>query len=721
MKKLSLRGKALLSVGFIIVVVLVTSTLVHIQAMKQDYLEAIEWRAQALAQTLIGIVQENYPYSVNAKSLLKSLSIECMQLYELNKAYNLTHIAVIDREGKLVAHSQKDVVSEPVESRTILDAITQPQIATILVEGTYHTLIPIVVEEESPDSAFIGTIDIGVPQETVDARIQDILYQSLLLLALYVVLAFLAVSLFMHLIITKPVRELVLLGQRLAEGNVVQTQLAVQRRDEIGQIATVFNQISTYLQSVAQVASRISTGGLSDEVRIRSKEDMLGTAMRDMLTYLHSIAALMEKIARGNLTEHVSLRSSEDAFGQAIRSMAEGLRALIVRIRDSAEEIAATGSNISSLATHDIEIVQNVTTSVEQMVGTMTEMGASVEDVSHNMDVLTASVEETSASVVQMTSSIANIASNTEALTEQSHQTIQSLDETVKELGEVVEGIDASKQLSQDTTRDALEGQQAVEQVKTSMETIHQTVMTAVDAINRFSERSQEIDTILDVIRNITEQTSLLALNASIIAAQAGNHGRGFAVVADEIRNLSNGVEASTKDIAAIVHSLKEDTSNVVQTIHQGAENVRQGMEQTQQAQATLQKILQSAERSSAVVRDIAATLHELKTTSQQVVSAMGTVDEMTDDITTATIQQKTTTEQISSTIGHINNMATQIHEATNQQLQGVHHVLEVAADVTASIIENQQSSHHITHTSEELLAQARLLLEEVDRFKLRT
>lgn len=71
--------------------------------------------------------------------------------------------------------------------------------------------------------------------------------------------------------------------------------------------------------------------------------------------------------------------------------------------------------------------------------------------------------------------------------------------------------------------------------------------MTAVDAITRFSERSQEIDTILDVIRNITEQTSLLALNASIIVAQAGNHGRGVAVVADEIRELSNGVKPRPK------------------------------------------------------------------------------------------------------------------------------------------------------------------------------
>ena len=159
----------------------------------------------------------------------------------------------------------------------------------------------------------------------------------------------------------------------------------------------------------------------------------------------------------------------------------------------------------------------------------------------------------------------------------------------------------------------------------------------------------------------------------------------------------------------------------MVHTIHQGAENVQQGMQHTQHAQETLHKILQSAERSSAVVTDIAATLHELKATSQQVVSAMGTVNEMTDDITAATIQQKTTTEQINKTIGYINNMAAQIHEATTQQLQSIQHVLDVTADVTTRIIENQQSSHQITHTSEELLSQATLLLEEVDRFKLRT
>ncbi|MCP4403056.1 MAG: hypothetical protein GY801_37840 [bacterium] len=84
--------------------------------------------------------------------------------------------------------------------------------------------------------------------------------------------------------------------------------------------------------------------------------------------------------------------------------------------------------------------------------------------------------------------------------------------------------------------------------------------------MTRFEARSQEIDTVLEVIREITDQTSLLALNALIISAQAGVHGRGFAVVAEEIRNLAQGVGASTKSIASIVTTLQQETAEVAHT-----------------------------------------------------------------------------------------------------------------------------------------------------------
>lgn len=724
--KLGLRTKVLLSVGLIIFVVLGTSTFLHIQDLKQDYLESFEWRSEALAQNILREIVDLRANSQAIQNMLGPLALQCIQLYELNKEKNVSHFAVINASGVIAAHNDRDLWNIPVESPVLLEYLQRHERVTVLDGTTYHTLIPFF----GVDDAYAGSIDIGVPKSIVDEKVQRLITQSVGLFVVFSIFALFATSVLVHVLVTKPIRHLVSVGQKIARGEFAYTTQTYKRNeiakrekksslDEIGALAAVFYDMIAYLQDMAHVATRIATGDLSQAVTPRSEGDVLGTAFQRMSIYLNSMASVATAIAKGDLTETVDVRSTADALGRAIQAMTKGLHTLIVQIRTSAEQIASTGSTISSLATRDIGIVQDVHTSVEQMTSTMMEMESSVEEVAHNMDTLSSSVEETSASVSQMTASIAHIAANTTDLTQQTYRTIESLNTTVRSLEGVVESTDESKQLAQGTIQDALEGQQAVEQVMISMETIQQTVTTAVEAITQFAQRSRDIDTILDVIREITEQTSLLALNAAIIAAQAGAHGRGFAVVADEIKSLAEGVGSSTKDIATIVQTLQQDTNRVVQSIHAGAANVDQGMERTQQARETLGKIITSAQQSSSVVTEIADTLYGLMATSRNVSTAMEQVNAMTDDITAATTEQETSTKQINQAIGHINDMASQIQQATTQQLNGVRQVLEATQHVTALIDRNLESSQHIAHTTETLSSQAGVLLQSVDRFKL--
>jgi methyl-accepting chemotaxis protein len=725
MRRSRLQTKILLSVGLIIFVVLGTSTLIHIQNLRRDYLEAIEWRSEALAQSISSEILKRYErYDLasmqvtleDIQTLLGVASVQCLELYELNKQKNVTHIAVIDESGSIVAHNDRALRNTPLENPVLLDALHRRKLTTALDKTIYHTFIPVFAQQGN----YLGTIDIGFPKSAVDVKVKKVLIQSVALFALFLALSFFTGSFLMHLLLTQPVRRLVAVGQQLAEGNLVQTFQMAGRRDEIAILGTAFSNIAHYLQHIAGVASQIATGVLNGEVRARSEQDILGKAVQEMLRYLKYVAGVATKVAEGDLTGTVQVRSTTDAFGQAIQTMTEGLWTLIVQIRASADQIAATGTTIASLAERDISIVEHVQTSAEQMTSTMHEISASVEEVAHSMEILSSSMEETSASVFQMTSSIGHIAANTNTLTEQTHQTIVSLENTVHSLEMVVESTEVSKQLSRDTNQDALKGQAAVEQVINSMETIQQTMTSAVETITRFAQRSHDIDTILDVIREITEQTSLLALNASIIAAQAGVHGRGFAVVADEIRNLASGVGTSTKHIATIVHTLQQDTSHVVQTIHEGATNVNQGMERTQQAREALQKIIASAQQSSSVVTEIADTLRELMATSHNVVTAMEQVNTMTDDITAATNEQKLSTEQIHSASVHITEMASQIQRATTEQLTGVHQLLGTTNYVMKNIDQNIESSRQIARITKELSSQADILLHSVDRFKLR-
>ncbi len=512
----------------------------------------------------------------------------------------------------MIAHNGQRMDVPQAEHAALLQHIQRRAQITLLAGNTYHSLIPMYLTT----NVYIGSIDIGVAKQVVDDKVREVLIHAVFLFVLFLIAALCLLSLLMHVLLTRPVKYLITLGQRLAEGRPIFAMRTSGRRDEIGSLSLVFSQISAYFQNVAAIASQIAQGLLTDDFETRSSHDVLGNAVQDMLASLRNTANLMLRIAAGDLTTTAAVRSEADAFGMVIQAMTEGLRRLITQIRSSAEQIAATGVSISSLAASDIDLVEQINIAMQTMMRTMLQTGDSVEIVARNMDIFSASVEETSASVAQMTNSITEIALNTNALNERSHQTIHALNETTTLLREVVQSAEISRELSQKTIHDALTGQQSVEQVMRGMDTIHATIMTGVEAIARFTQRSEEIHTILDVIHDITSQTSLLALNASIIAAQAGTHGRGFAIVAEEIKNLANGVEASAKDIAGIVCALQQETQQVVTTIHTGAAHVRHGIAQTQEARVTLEQILVSASTSSPVT-DITEALSGLMTTER--------------------------------------------------------------------------------------------------------
>jgi len=715
MKKGGLQFKLLLSVNLMIILILAISAFIQNQYLKRNYLRALQERSEALAQYISIDITQNQRYVLNIQDMLETETFRCVQLFEANKENNVTHVSIVNPSFEIVAHNDKQLLKTPV-SQTLRSAFEARTRQLVLDQHIYHTLIPIFMGKPE---AYVATIDVGFPKQMIDAANTTMLMNTLRLFLVSLLLAFVGISLFAQRVLLTPLSRLMKASEELAIGKPVFVPGAAKTGDEIVMLAANFNHISEYFQHVSDVAMHVSDGILDTQVQVRSQFDMMGNAAHKMVKYLNNIAAAAAKIADGDLQEAIDIRSPEDTLGRVFFSMTEGLRTLVRQIRISAEQSMHTSQTITSLTGHDIEIVQDVESSVDQMVSTMTQMGASIEEVSHNMETLSSSAEETSASATQMTASIRQIAKDATELTAETAQTIHALKDAVETLQKIVEHTDASKELSLATMKDAQDGQTAVEQVMNGMATIQHTVMMAVESINSFAKRSEDIGTILGVIKNITEQTSLLALNASIIAAQAGTQGRGFAVVADEIKSLADGVGKSTKDIATIVRKLQNDTQEVARTVYEGAANVQEGMQQTQQARQTLQQIITSAERSSAVVTKIADTLHSMLKESREIAHSMKRVSARTNDIKRATKEQETATSQINIAIEQINDMASQIHRATAEQTNGVHHLLGMSRDITALIEQNRESSQHIASTVRDLAQQGDLLLEAVGRFKL--
>ncbi len=689
----------------------------------------------ALSVVSAGIIEDDFgdPIGIGlVGKLLNGYDEPLKHFYDM-----LGSASVIYLDTIAIAHAGFGSNEDKSFDRSTLQIRPEVQTDLYKTEGIQNLVLTLAEKDylstcsalRSLDDKKIGILCVGVPESEIIETQQVILSSGndtrksvqewILGIGLISLILFAIMSVIIATKIVVPIQQISAHAKRIARGSFQQPTIIRVSKDEIGELSRSLTQVAASFQDITTTSEAIASGNLRHKVTPRSDQDTLGHALQSMSTYLNQMASVAETIAKGDLTVTIHVRSADDVFGQAIQSMTEGLHSLIAQIRTSAEVLSSTGTDIVSLTVHNSRIAGEVSNSVENMISTMQEIGTDVKEVAHNMGTLSSSVEETFAAMAQMASSITQIASNTTDLAYQSNQTIESLEGVVTSLEEVTESTDISKQLAQGTIRDALEGQQAVEQMMTSIETIQQTVTTAMDAITQFAQRSRDIDTILEVIRNITEQTSLLALNASIIAAQAGAHGRGFAVVADEIKNLADGVGTSTKDIATIVHTLQQDTNRVVQTIQEGVVEVNQGMEKSQQAREVLRKIITSDERSSSVVTEVSDTVHELMTTGHGLSTAMGQVNRMTNDITAATNEQKGSTRQINQAIGHINDMSSQIRQVTTKQLDGVTRVLDITNNVTVLIEKNLESSQQIAHTTDELSSQADILRQSVDRFKL--
>ena len=202
-------------------------------------------------------------------------------------------------------------------------------------------------------------------------------------------------------------------------------------------------------------------------------------------------------------------------------------------------------------------------------------------------------------------------------------------------------------------------GSKMVAQTVTIIEQLSQNVKQANDAINRVSLDSSNIGTVLDVIRGISEQTNLLALNAAIEAARAGEAGRGFAVVADEVRTLAQRTQESTQEIQEMIQRLQEGTSHTVQVMETGVGNASQAVVQVNTAGDSLRKIISAVDGIANINQKISDVIKDQSSSAVQINTNISKITEAADlnmsgakDVQEAYAQQSSLSNAIAEKVG---------------------------------------------------------------------
>jgi len=242
-----------------------------------------------------------------------------------------------------------------------------------------------------------------------------------------------------------------------------------------------------------------------------------------------------------------------------------------------------------------------VGTVMEEVITSVREMSGVLRDVDHNAKELITSTEETAYSMTRLDSFLQDMANSGREL-----------------------------EASTDTAnRVALEGTKVVEEMGRENEAIISTVNEAASAVEDLGRWSQEVGKIVEVIRDIANETNLLALNASIIAAQSGEHGKAFGVVAEEIRGLAERTSSSTKEISDLVKAVQKNVANVVNGMKKSLQSVERGELLTRNAGTVLEKVFESFESSRNLAKQIASSTFEHKIDSSQVVRSLQKVTDI--------------------------------------------------------------------------------------------
>ncbi len=520
-------------------------------------------------------------------------------------------------------------------------------------------------------------------------------------------------------VMTRPLLELSTAAKRLADGDLDCRIRHLNSRDEIGKLSEAFNQLLQYFQEMAQIAAEISRGHLDSDVHPRTERDVFGTRFRQMITYLQSIGKTAANIAEGDLRHHNALESDRDQLGNAFLHMQHALIALITEIRAGADHISSMSTQVLGTSTKNSEALTHIGNAANVTSTAMRQMSASAEEVRISTENLQSSVEDTSGSIHEMILSVKHIAENSSKLSSFAANTSQTISTIVNSLQTVSSQAAHSETLAEKTTDDAIAGQRSVEQMRSKMTAISEVTGHISEIIHRLGTRSSEIGTILDVINDVADQTSLLALNASIIAAQAGEHGRGFAVVAQEIKELATRVGTSTKEISKIIAGVQRDSSDAAKVIQRGQQEVEGGVVAAQEAASVLDEIAQSAGNSSQVAAEIAALVRQQTTASALVADSIKDVANMSTEITQATQEQEKNSTQLLNTVENMQDLALQVLRAMQEQQQSTQHVTEFMEDVLTLVDQNIPTVKQLADTADALTIQAHNLNHQVERFIL--
>lgn len=349
------------------------------------------------------------------------------------------------------------------------------------------------------------------------------------------------------------------------------------------------------------------------------------------------VAELVEtvrQVADGDLTRRVEVRSQDEIgeLGRSFNAMGEQLLSLVRQVNQLAQALSASSEELSANADNSSKAAGQIT--------------GGIDTVAREAELQLQAVEESASVVGQISAGIQQIAANSNQVAVMTAQSAEA----------------------------ARTGKNEMDQAVVQMSNAEKTVVHSAQVVAKLGERSKQIGQIVDTISDIAGQTNLLALNAAIEAARAGEQGRGFAVVADEVRNLADQSQRAAKQIAGLIDEIRQETDNAITAMMAGTQEVRAGAGSVTTVGNSLESIFQSFQDVNDQIREITAAIQQIAGGSGQIVESIRSIDSRSQQVTSqaqvvaaAAQEQSATTEEIASASRSLASMAEELTNAVRR------------------------------------------------------
>ncbi|MCL5422875.1 MAG: methyl-accepting chemotaxis protein [Nitrospirae bacterium] len=445
---------------------------------------------------------------------------------------------------------------------------------------------------------------------------------------------------------------------------------------------------------------------------------------------VESINSALARITAGDLTVEVPGQGDKEigSIAKGLQFLVETLSTTIARINSLSGNVAAAMGQLTVILNNVGEAARKQSRSVDDMISAVRAANDAQARTTENADKLSLASSENVSSLLEMRSAAEEIASSTGrlfksagdsyAMIAEMSQTSKAIAESAGEVSRAVENtsssveeISASLNAVRENTRKSSEltsqvrmlltdrGTHAVADAIEAMEEIVEEVDHSAKIITTLEERSKNIEKILSVIREVTEKTNLLSLNAAILAAQAGEYGKGFSVVADEIRSLSDRTSSSARDIAGIVRTIQSEIHEAVTSISSGVKKVEEGKDLIMRTGEAIGETVEAAQKSSRMATVVEKATEEQAEGLKQIRLSMENVRVMIEQVAKATDEERKGSSHMLDSISDVKEVAEIVKKGTEEHAGGTNVIsrnLELTQEMVSQISRSAQNQKKV-------------------------